>query len=124
MCNNNENCIAELLEQILLIQQRDNRNTSGCNRPILGNISEMANTRPVNLYCCCTNNIWTMPYETNETNGESTVFRIESINDNCATFRVLIPNGDTYTASNSFFTINLGFISCIKCLNDALVSNI
>lgn len=125
MCNNNGNCIAEILEKILLLQQIDNSNIVGCNKPFLGELSGInANTRPINLYCCCTGNIWTMPYNYNGTEGDSTVFRIESINDNCATFRILIANTDSYTATDNFFTINLDYISCIKCLADTLLSNI
>ena len=125
MCNNNGNCIAEILEKILLLQQIDNSNIVGCNKPFLGELSGInANTRPINMYCCCTGDIWTMTYNYNGTEGESNVFRIESINDNCATFRILIANGDSYTATDNYFTINLDYVSCIKCLQDTLIINI
>lgn len=125
MCNNNGNCIAEILEKILLIQQVDNCNSNGCNRPFLGdNISLLANTRPVNLYCCCTNSIWTMPYENGDDTGTSSAFRIENINDNTATFRILIPQDTGFSASNSYFTINLDYVSCISCLPDTLITNL
>lgn len=124
MCNNG-NCIAEILEGILLLQQNDIQNINGCNRPILGNLANItANTRPINLYCCCSNSLWTIPYNYNGTSGTSSVFRIESINDNCATFRILIPSDTTYTATDNYFTINLNYVSCIKCLEDQLVTNI
>ncbi|MBR1385365.1 MAG: hypothetical protein IJ568_00900 [Bacilli bacterium] len=123
--NNNDNCLANLLEKILLLQHIGSNDSSGCDRPILGNINQInANTRPINLYCCCTNALWTMPYDFNGTTGTSSVFRIESLNDNCATFRILIDNDGNYTATDNFFIIDLDYVSCIKCLEDSLVSNI
>ena len=65
-----------------------------------------------------------MPYDYNGTEGTSTTFRVENVNDNTATLRILIPNGDTYTATDNFFTIDLDYISCIKCLEDTLLTNI
>ncbi len=124
MCNNDGNCIAEILEKILMLQQQNNTITQlGCERPMNFNTT-LANTRPINLYCCCTNSIWTMPYNYNETTGTSTVFRIENVNDNTATFRILIENAGNYTATDNMFTIDLDYISCIKCLNDTLITNI
>ena len=58
----------------------------------------------------------------------SCVFRVEKINGNCATFRVLTPNTDPATvatipfeATNSFFTMNLSCCCCIRCLNDTYI---
>lgn len=126
MCdkNNKENCLSCVLEKIILLQQVEGRTLSGCDKPFLGDISLIANTRPINLYCCCTNNAWTMPYNFNGTTGTSRFFRVESLNDNCATFRILIPNDTGYTATNSYFMINLNCIGALKCLGDALVTNI
>ena len=127
MCNNNDNgsCLAKLLEKVLIIQRIDNNRTNGCDKPFLGNIlTILANTRPINLYCCCTNSIWSMPYNYNGTTGTSSTFRVENVNENTATFRILIPTDTGYIATDNFFTIDLRFVSCIKCLQDALVSNI
>ncbi len=127
MCNNgNGNCLAETLEKILFLQQQQENGTMlGCEKPFLGNITTTANTRPINLYSCCTNTIWTMPYSYNGATGTSTAFRIESINENTATFRILIPgDNNTYTTTDNFFTINLDNISSIKCLDDVLVANV
>ena len=109
MCNNNGNCLSELLEKILLLQQVNNNIQEGCTKPFLGGIEQTANTRPLNIYCCCTGAIWTMPYNYNGQNGESSIFRIESINDNYATFRILIPTETGYTATDNFFTIDLKY---------------
>ena len=125
MCNNNDNCISELLEKILLLQRINNNSYEGCAKPFLGeNELANANTRPINLYSCCTGTIWTMPYSYNGQTGESSAFRIENLNENCATFRILIPTTDGYTGTDNYFTIDLKYVSCIKCLQDALVSNI
>ena len=56
----------------------------------------------------------------------STVFRVEKIEGNCATFRVLAPNSDTtslnpYVTTNSFFTMDCDCLCCIRCLSDCYV---
>lgn len=127
MCNNNNenSCIAQILEKILLLQHMDNNYSNGCDKPFLGNVTGIdANTRPINLYCCCTNSIWTMPYNYNGSSGTSSIFRVEGINENTATLRILIPSETSYTATDNFFTIDLKYISCIKCLQDTLITNI
>ena len=55
----------------------------------------------------------------------SNVFRVEKIDNCCATFRVLIANEDgTYTSTESFFTMNLEKISfiCLFILFDETLS--
>lgn len=58
----------------------------------------------------------------------SSIFRIEKLDDCCATCRVLIPNPEPttttelYLATDSFFTINLNCVCAIKCLNDSYVN--
>ena len=120
----NNNSIACILENIILLQESTTTQNTGCNRPILGNPIQNANTRPINIYTCCTNSIWTMPYNYQGTTGESTFFRIESINNNCATFRVLINNAGVYTATDNFFIIDLDYVSCLKCLQDTLITTL
>lgn len=139
MCNqNNGNCIADILKVICVLQQNAecgdacldtcDRGFLGCGTQTLG-----CNTRPVMLYTCCGNGVpWTMPTtkEYNEacdgSDNTSCVFRVEKINENCATFRVLEPNPDTtsvypFVATNSFFTMNLSCCCCIRCLNDTYI---
>lgn len=123
MCNNG-NYIAEILEKILILQQQSETNINlGCERPFISN-NILANTRPINLYCCCTNSIWTMPYNYNQEEGTSTTFRVENVNENTATLRILINDNGSITATDNFFTIDLDYISCIKCLEDTLITNI
>ena len=66
-----------------------------------------------------------MPYTLNGETGTSSVFRIENVEGDCATFRILIPTTvdgtTTYTLSNSFFTIDLSCVLALQCLADAYV---
>lgn len=146
MCNDkSSNCICDILKVILVLQQNacpDNCLDS-CDRPMLGGGPNclVCNTRPVMLYTCCGNGVpWSMPIEKDNTNvcsntqvsaccqDCSTVFRVEKLDGNCATFRVLAPNPQEsccntipYIATNSFFTMNLSCVCAIKCLSDTFV---
>ena len=144
MCENNKecNCISEILKVIAILQKNadcvDGRCLDSCDRGFLGNGNSIIglNTRPVMLYIAASNGLtpWTMPTtKTDEACGTegvvcSSVFRIEKIDGCCATFRVLADNPDETTAimtpylsTNSFFTMNLNCICCIRCLNDTYV---
>ena len=137
MCNNennSSNCIADILNVINILQQNASCGENcldTCDRGFLGcNIQTIGcNTRPVMLY---TNNntAWSMPTtkDVSETTTYSTVFRVEKIDGNCCTFRVLDNNPDEteqatipYISTNSFFTMNLNCVCCIKCLNDTYI---
>ena len=146
MMNNNSNnsntgnCINEILSIILVLQENacpDNC-LDTCDRPMLGGGSNclVCNTRPVMLYTCCGNGTpWSMPITkdvTTNCSGEaigttcSTVFRVEKIEGNCCTFRVLAENTDTtslypYVTTNSFFTMDCSCLCAIRCLSDTYV---
>ena len=136
MCNNNDNrscaCITEILCTIVILQKQGqcaDSTIASCDRPFLGcNVATShCNTRPITLYSCGSNTLWSMPYVLNGTTGESTVFRVETVDDCCATFRVLAPNTDVnsispYVATDSFFTMNLNCVGVLKCLPDAFVA--
>ena len=86
------------------------------------------NTRPIVLYTCGSNGTpLAMPTSRDPaTTDTSTVFRIEKLDDCCATFRVLAPNTDEtatnpYVTTDSFFTIDLKCVCIIRCLNDTYV---
>ena len=138
MCNNNnetnncENCIADILKVILLLQESVCGNDSclqTCDRGFLGqNCTTFCNTRPIVLYTCGSNGtplalpISRDPAETTT----STVFRLEKLDNCCATCRVLAPNTDTtslfpFVSTNSFFTIDLNCVCIIRCLEDTYV---
>ena len=132
MCKNDCNCISEILQVICLLQKNAyafDDTIESCSKPTLGQLTTtFFNTRPVMLYTCISNGEtpWSAP-TTREVTPEatSTVFRVERINGCCATFRVLIANDDgTYTSTQSFFTMNLECVCCIRCLGDTFVENI
>ena len=137
MCDNEnrntcENCISDILKVILLLQQSVCQNDScleTCDRGFLGqSCATFCNTRPVVLYTCSSGSTpLAMPIsrEPAET-ATSTVFRLEKLDDCCATFRVLADNPDTtslnpYVATNSFFTMDTGCLCAIRCLTDTFV---
>lgn len=140
MCNNNKEnckCVSEILQVILILQQNacPENCLDTCDRPLLGGGPNclICNTRPVMLYTCCGNGTpWSMPTtKENVTCGTtgvtcSSVFRIEKLDCNCATFRVLEDNPDTtsnlpYVATNSFFTMDLDCLCVVRCLDDTYV---
>lgn len=140
MCNNNEvnnceNCIADILKVILLLQQSVCQNDTclqTCDRGYLGqNCSTFCNTRPIVLYTCCGGNTpIELPISKNpDETVTSNVFRLEKLDNCCATCRVLAPNPDEasifpYVSTNSFFTINLNCVNIIRCLDDTFVDTI
>ena len=138
MCDRNENannCIYEILKTILVLQKEANVGEcclDTCDKKCLGCTPSVCffNTRPITLYTCgCCNTQLQIPVSKlpNETTT-SNVFRIEKLDDNCATFRVLIPTVEddivSYTSTNSFFTINLDCICVLKCLADTLIETL
>lgn len=138
--NDTGNCINEILSIILVLQENacpDNC-LDTCDRPMLGGGANclVCNTRPVMLYTCCGNGTpWSMPITKDTTTNCSgtpigtecsTVFRVEKIEGNCATFRVLAENTDTtslypFVATNSFFTMDCSCLCSIRCLSDTFV---
>ena len=141
MCNNNEvnnceNCIAEILKVILLLQQSVCQNDTclqTCDKGYLGqNCATFCNTRPIVLYTCSSASTpLAMPISKDPSiTTTSNVFRLEKLDGNCATCRVLAPNnnasttGFPYTATNSFFTINLNCVCIIRCLDDTFVETL
>lgn len=129
MCgNNNCDCLREILCTIVNLQKKGqciDNGIASCDRPFLGiNNSNFFNTRPISLYTCPTNTLWTMPYTLDGVEGTSTVFRVETVEDCCATFRVLAPGEEegTFQSTESFFTINLNCVGAIQCLDDIFIA--
>ena len=131
MCGNN-NCdsLREVLCTIVKIQKKGDcieGVIASCDRPFLGQTpNTLYNTRPISFYTCPTNTLWTMPYTLNGTTGTSSVFRVEAVEDCCATLRVLAPGEEegSFVSTDSFFTINLNCVGVIQCLADTLVANL
>ena len=141
-CNNDsgcKSCVAEILSVILVLQQNacPENCLDTCDRPMLGGGANclICNTRPVMLYTCCGNGTpWSMPITKDSVaacpgarnNDCSSIFRVEKIDGNCATFRVLADNPDAnclnpYVATNSFFTMDLDCCCVCRCLTDTYV---
>ena len=143
-CRNNDNnecennCIAEILQVINVLQSNacPENCLNSCDRPALGGGTNcvVCNTRPIMLYTCSGNGTpWSMPTTRTNTNcnqtgetGCSNVFRVEKVDGCCATLRVLTYNPETatYTATNSFFTVNTDCLCSIKCLGDTFVEGV
>lgn len=137
MCNNTNNdsckCMMEILEIINVLQQNACRGDScldTCDRKFLGcgANSINCNTRPITIYLC-NGQALSLPTTKDNTSDEtSNVFRVEKIDGCCATLRVLEPTDEgenrRFTSTNSFFTININCICCLKCLSDTYVEGI
>jgi len=138
--NNCDNCISDILKVILVLQKNadcDDACLESCDKGFLGCVPSkvICNTRPIQLFTACGNGTpWTMPVNKNDTtirgnsNNSSSVFRVEKLDGCCATCRVLerinddaLDCRDEYRATNSFFTINLNCVCCIRCLQDTFI---
>ncbi len=122
-----DNCenIKDILCLIVTLQRNicSNDGCENCTKPYLGpNECILYNTRPVQFQSCQSEGLWTMPYTLNGTEGTSSIFKVENVEGNCATFRVLAeaPSGSTcpYVLTNNYFTIKLDCILALQCLND------
>ena len=136
-CDKDGNCIKDILCVILVLQQNACGESclDSCDRPMLGGGPNclVCNTRPVMLYTCGSNGVaWSMPITKDDT-AECTaatcspVFKVEKVEGNCATFRVLQANPDTtstypYVGTNSIFTMNLDCVCSIRCLSDTYIA--
>ena len=103
-------CLADVLRKILVLQKQDfdNESYSGCDKPFLG---------PVCSTVC-------FPYTTaTGQTSQSTVFRIEALDDCCCTCRILYANeeGNGYVSTNQFFTLDLNCVGAMQCLADTYV---
>ena len=138
MCNNDSNCINDVLKVICVLQRNADCGEAcldTCDRGFLGfsPTTFNYNTRPISLYLCGANGTpLAMPISKDpDETTTSTVFRVEKCDEGCATFRVLAPNTDPdtsatipFVSTNSFFTANLDCVCLLRCLNDTFVENI
>ena len=124
--NTKENCCFSKLLKVIDILQKNSCgelcNDESCTRPFLGGSPTIIcyNTRPVTFYTA-SGNIFTANYQVAGNNKTSSVFRVENVDDCCATLRILRPTGEddtTYTATNEFVTVNLECFCILRCLND------
>lgn len=126
MENKDSCCLGKLLKVIDVLQKNANGNDcfdESCTRPYLGSTPNIIcfNTRPVTFYTK-DGSLFTA--------NESSVFRVESVNNCCVKCRILRPNPDTsdvtrkYLSTNEFITINLNCICAISCLDDIIIDNL
>ena len=130
--NKSSCCINNILEVINVLQCQaekidDIPNT--CDRPFLGFSNNantfVYNTRPITLYTS-NNTLFEAPYTLNGKTGTSSVFRVEKVDCETATLRVLAPNPDTgstfpYIKTDSFIIVNCNCICAIQCLSDTFI---
>ena len=93
MSNTSSNCIAEILNVILVLQQNACPDSclDSCDRPVLGGGPNclICNTRPIELYTCGSNGTpFAMPTSKDPVAGgtTSTVFRVEKVDNNCRSY--------------------------------------
>ena len=126
---NKENCLANILKVINVLQNNAEKIDCNytCTRPFLGEVvnNTCFNTRLVSLYRC-DNSLITLPYTLNGVAGETSVFRVQSVNDNSVTVLLIADAGDeTYNVNtNTFATINLGCVCAIRCIGDTTITNV
>ena len=125
------NCMSDILKVILILQQSVEGNDScldTCDRGFLGQqcCPVCYNTRPITLYTCGNTTPLAMPISKSPTETTTyTIFRLEKLDGCCATCRVLVAGtNNTYTSTNSFFTINLDCLCMIRCLDDTFVEGV
>ena len=130
--NNSSCCINNILEVINALQngaEQIDELPNTCDRPLLGAISNnntfVYNTRPISIYSS-NNTLFEAPYTLNDTEGTSSVFRVEKVGNGTATLRALAPNPDTtsvfpYVKTDSFIIVNSGCICALRCLNDTFI---
>jgi hypothetical protein len=131
-CSDNPNntcssCISNVVKNILVLQTQDynNDNYVGCDKPFLGPTcnSICYNTRPIELYNCCTGSPWSFTYTLNNETSTSNVLRIEALDNCCCTCRILYLDSTTnqYVGTREFVTIDLNCCGAIRCLADTYI---
>ena len=129
-CDNNNNCsscIFDILRKILILQNQnfDNDNYVGCDKPYLGpTINNVCyNTRPIQLYNCCTGAPWSFNYTQDGVEVATNILRVENCDDCCCTCRLLAFDTTTqnYTNTGQFVTIDLKCCGAIRCFNDTYI---
>lgn len=117
----NNTCITNLLKYICLLQDNSTNTciNEGCIKPYLGNISiDCFNTRVISLYKK-DGSLYEVNYDSSNT---SSLFRIMSINNNSTTLLILTNNGDTYTSTKVYTTIDTSCICAVRCITDTLIN--
>lgn len=119
--------ISELCAKIISMQKRAVRSEldESCDREFLGFKERCeTNTRPVTFYAPDRGE-WMFPVDREDSGcrgGEkSCVFRLEKVEDDTVTCRVLDQDGDKFKSTDSFFILKIKDIAAIRCLEDVFV---
>ena len=129
-----DNCLARILNVINILQNNAEKidcNNTTCTKPFLGmnNTLLCFNTRPIMLYLC-NNSAVTLNYINSEgTDATTDIFRVEDVTNNSVSVLLLESVTDaegnvSYSSTNTYATINLDCICCIRCLPDVIVTNL
>ena len=126
--DNCSSCISDIIEKILVLQKQDFDcgNYVGCDKPFLGPTATRIcyNTRPVQLYVCCSGLAWEFDYTLEDgTTGTSNILRVESLDNCCCTCRILYLDTTTcsYLSTGEFVTIDLSCCGAIRCFADTYI---
>lgn len=124
---NTNSHILEILNKIILLQRQEFCDDMvGCDRPFLGPSTNLINynTRPIQLYNKYTAQPWSFEYTNNGISGTSNTFRVEDIEQNSVTVRLLAYNQETleYTNTNNYVTIDLSTVGAIRCFSDTYIT--
>lgn len=132
--NNENNCLVKVLEVIKVLQNSASKiecfeNT--CTRPFLGGNGSLIcfNTRPVMLYKCDNTPVTINYINSSGIESSTSIFRIQSVSNDAIGVLLLEENTDPtvtdeYLNTNTYATINLDCICCVRCLGDTVVANV
>jgi hypothetical protein len=142
VCNEDRDCkcVGDILKVINILQRRaavQEEGSDTCDKTTLGpDPAPDYNTRPIQLFLGDNNG--NDPLKMPITKGPitpstvfSSIFRVEKVDECCCTCRVLKPECDDLASNNeeelelvatdSFVTIDLRYVSMIRCLKDTYV---
>ena len=115
-------CIKNLLKLILVLQNNSINVSCGsndCCKPFLGpSLSiDCYNTRVITLYAK-DGSLINSPFNNENSDGESSYFRIQDINEDCCTLLILNYVNGEFVSTRNTITINIGCICAVKCIDD------
>ena len=121
-------CIKNLLKLICVLQDNSTNVPcfeSGCTKAILGpSLScNCYNTRVITLYNKC-GELFSTQFSDNGVLKESSRFRVHSLNGDCCTLLVLDEVDGKFISTKQYITIRISCICAVKCIQDAVVSNL
>ena len=119
-------CIKNLLKLIAMLQGNSVNNhvlENRCTKPFLGSNATCIcyNTRVINLYNK-NGNLFSANYvDSNNVSQSSSLFRVQTVNDDTVNLLILREDNGTYYSTNTFITVKIGCIYAIKCVIDTTV---